>query len=93
MLNLFSPGHFGNVNQTFDALFDLDKSAVILDADNLTSDLGADWIIVGRLGPGILFELFDAEGDPLAFLVIFDDLDVDGFADVNPLTRMVDPSP
>ena len=93
MLNFFGPGHLGDVNQAFDTLFNLDESTVILDADNLAGDLGADRVVFGCLSPGILIELFDTQGDPLPFLIIFNDLDVDGFADVDTLTRVVDPAP
>ena len=81
------------MNQAFNTLFDFNKGTVIFNADNFTSNLGADRVVFGGVGPGIFFELFDAQGNPLPFGVVFDNLNINGLADIDALTRMVDPAP
>ncbi len=81
------------MNQAFNTLFNFNKGTVILDADNLAGNLGTDRIVVRSIGPGILFELFDTQGNPLTLSVVFDDFYINGLADSNPFARMVDPAP
>src|SRR5579862_6234795 len=44
MFDMLRPAHLGDMDKTFDALFDLDECSVICQRDNFAVDLRADWI-------------------------------------------------
>ncbi len=90
---LLGPRHFGNVNQTFDASFKLNKRTVIGDVghaalvDGTQRELGLDGI------PRIFLQLLHAKADAVGFLVDLDDLNLDGLADRHDFRRVVDAAP
>ena len=54
MANMLRPRHFRNVYQPFDPLFQLDKSSVIRNADNLTYHLAINRIFFLNIFPGMI---------------------------------------
>src|SRR5579871_3625787 len=60
----FSPRHFRDVNQAFDAGFEFDKSAKIGEARDRAADAIANFVGAGDGIPGMRLELFQSYGDP-----------------------------
>ena len=90
---LLGPAHFGDVDQAFDAVFQLHEGAVVGDVGDLALDLGADRIALGHDFPRILVELLHAERDALRLGVDADDLHLDRLADMQHVGGMVDALP
>src|SRR5262249_4721185 len=63
VLDAFAPRHLGDVDQTFDARFQLDKRAVVGEADHLAAHARADRIPILHRRPRILYELLVAQRD------------------------------
>src|SRR5205807_1508107 len=93
MLHAFRPSHFANMNQPFDALFQLYKSAVIRDADHSPTNMSAHGITMRRIQPRIRRELFETQRNPLLLFVKFQHLDLDLVADVYQFARVCEPPP
>src|SRR5206468_712972 len=53
VLDLLVPAHFGNVHEAFDALFQLDKHAIVHDPNDFAPDLSAGRIFLRRSHPRI----------------------------------------
>jgi len=77
---LLGPGHFGHVDQAFNAGFQLNKCAVVGDVGDAARELGADRILGFHAVPRIGLQLLHAERDALGVGVDLDDLDLDGVA-------------
>jgi len=71
MANLFAPGHFGDVNETFNAGLDLDKCTEVHEAGDGAGDALAGLQAVRRGGPGLSLELLEAKGDLLGVRIDF----------------------
>src|SRR5277367_241767 len=93
MLHPFRPGHFADVNQAFDALFEFDERSVISDADHASVDVRADWITMLRIQPRIGSELLESERDALLLFVVLEHLHLNLIADVDQIARVREPSP
>ena len=93
MSDLARPRHLGDMDQSFDAALELDERAVVHDADHFALHPGADAVFLRHGVPGVGGELLHAEGDALLFGVELEHHDLDGFADLDDLRRMADPSP
>ena len=78
---LLGPGHFGNVDEAFDAGLQLNERAVVGDVGDAALELGAGRILGDDAFPRIGFQLLHAEADALGFRVEADDLHVDLLAD------------
>src|SRR5206468_3345803 len=90
---LFGPTHLGDVDQPFDAGFQLDKGAVVGDVRDPAAELGAGRIYEIHTFPRIGFELFHAERDALGLGIEANDLDLDGLTDGQRLRWMIDAAP
>src|SRR5690606_19049794 len=90
---LLGPGHFGDVDQAFDARLQLDERTVIGDVRDGTGDLLADRVLGRNAIPRIRLELLHAERDTVGFLVDADDLYLDRLANGQDFRRMVDAAP
>ena len=77
------PIHFGNVDQTFNTWFDFNESAVIGHIRNLTKHARIGRITTGNVIPWIFAQLFQAKADAVTFAVIFENADLELFANVN----------
>ena len=90
MSDLTNPAHVGNVEQTVDALFELDEGAVVGEVADGALDLRANGILLFDVLPRIVHGLLETEGDFLLILVDAKDDDVDFIAVVEHLIRMRD---
>ena len=70
MTGLLGPGHLGDVDQAFDALFQFDEDTVIGNGNDLALGVLADGIAVDDGSPRILAQLFDTQGDAVVLLVV-----------------------
>src|SRR5579859_815529 len=93
MLNFFRPAQLGDMDKTFDALFELDEDAVVDDAHDLASYLAAGRILFRSIDPGIGAELLKAERDALLFLIKLQDDDVEFLLRLYHVGRMLDAAP
>ena len=93
VLHALGPGHLGDVDEAFDALFELDKGAVVGDGEDAALDLSPDGIALGGVEPGIRRELLEAERDALLVLVELEDLDLDLIADVDEVAGVGEAAP
>ena len=87
------PAHLADVNQAFDAFFELNKCAVINQADNAAEGADAGRITLCSMFPGIRCELFVTEGNALVLRRELEDLDLDLVADLDDFVRMIDAAP
>ena len=87
------PGKFGDVDEAFDAGFELHKRAVRHEADDLAFDLRADGEFRFDVVPRIGQLLLEAEADAFLFLVHVEHDDVDFLADLEDFRRMADAAP
>jgi len=90
---LLGPGHFRDVNQTFNTGFQLHEGAVIGDVGDTALMHGADGIHFFNSIPRIGLQLLHAKADAVGVLVDLDDLNLDGFADRQDFRRVVDATP
>src|SRR5690242_10379083 len=93
MLDFLGPAEFGGVDEAFYALLELDKNAVVDNADDFAADFAAGRIFFRGVDPGIGAELLQAEGDALLFLVEFQDDDVELLFRLDQVGRMLDAAP
>ncbi len=87
------PGHFGDVDEAFDALLDLDERAVGHDVDHMALDGGADGVLGLDVVPGVRGLLLEAEGDALLGEVDVEDHDLDLLSDFEHFLRVRDAAP
>ncbi len=81
------------MDETFDALFELDKSTVVSDREDTAADLGTNWVALGGVKPGIRRQLLEAEGDALLILIKLEHLDLNLVADIDEIAGMGEPAP
>src|ERR1700685_926611 len=93
MLHALGPSHLADVNQAFNALFQLDERAVVGDADHASTNVRAHGITMLGIKPRVGRELLEAQRDPLLILVIFQNLNLNLIADVHQIFRMCQPPP
>ncbi len=93
MTNMLSPTHFGNVDEAFDALLELDERSVIRDRDDLALDRLVFRVLLFDVLPRMRLKLFQAERDTLALLVIVENHDVELLIEVDELGGMRDAAP
>src|SRR5690554_1060703 len=87
------PRHLAHMDETLDALLELDEGAVIGEGDDLTRDTRIGRVLSGRGIPRILLRLLEPKRNALGFGVVLEDLDRDLVADREELGRMVDAAP
>ena len=90
---LLGPGHFGHVDQTLDAGFQLNKRAVVGDVGDAAGELGTHRVLGFHAVPRVGLELLHAQRDALRVRVDLDDLHLDGVAHGQNLARVVDALP
>jgi hypothetical protein len=66
---LLGPGHFGDVDQAFDARLQLHECTVVGDVGDAAGELGSDRVLGFDAIPRIGFQLLHAKADALGFLV------------------------
>src|SRR5690606_26045239 len=90
---LLGPGHFRDVDQAFNAGFQLNECAVVGDVGDAARIFGADRVFGFNTIPRIRLQLLHAEADALGVRVDLDDLDLDGVANGQDLARVRDALP
>src|SRR5579884_43732 len=93
MLHPLRPCHLADMNEAFDALLQLDKSSVVGDAENASSNARTDWITLRGIEPWIRRELLKSERNALFVFVELKHLYVNLVADIHQIARMREPSP
>ena len=87
------PAHFGDVDQTFDALFDFHKGTVGHDVDHVTLDNAADSVLGFHIVPRIVALLLQTEGDTFLGVVDIQDHHFDFLTDFQHFVRVGDSAP
>ena len=90
---LVGPVHFGDVDQAFDALLDLDERAVVGQVGDLAEQARARRVAARQADPRIFAELLHAERDAILFLVELEHLGGHFVADREHFRRMLDAAP
>src|SRR5215831_9128811 len=80
MLDATRPRNIRNVNQTIDAVFDLDKRAKVSKIADAPMYSAADLITFSDGPPGILLDLLHAQTDPVRPGIDAEDFHFDGIA-------------
>src|SRR5271169_3367185 len=93
MLGFFRPAHFGDVDEAFDALFELDENAVVDDAYDFAFYFATSRVFFRSVDPGIRHQLLEAERDALLFLVELEDDDVQLLLRLDDVGWMLDAAP
>src|SRR5207302_1525257 len=88
MLDALGPRHVGDVDQAFDAGFELDERAVVRDRDDLALHARSNRILRGDVLPRIGLQLFQAERNTLALPVDVEDFYLELLADLHHLGRV-----
>ena len=83
MADVARPRHFRDVDEPFDALLQLDESAVVRDRHHLAVYAHADRVLEVDVGPRIGKQLLEPERDPLPLPVDVEDLDIELLADAH----------
>ena len=93
MADSLGPGHFADVHQTLDTLFELDEGSVAHHVYDCAADLCADGIAVLDFFPRTGRFLLQTQSNLFFFVVDVEDLDLDLFVDGNHFRGVVDASP
>src|SRR5690606_36500906 len=93
VLHVPRPAHLADVDETLDALLQLDERAVVRDRHDLAAHARADRILPLDVLPRIGQQLLEPEGDTLAVPVDVEHLHVQLGADVDDLRRVTDTTP
>ena len=93
MVDAAGPGHLGDVDEPFDALFDSNEGSVGHQIDHGSLHAATDRVLLLDLLPGGGFKLLESEGDLLLLAIDVEDLDFHLLSDADDLGRMIDPAP
>ena len=90
MLDMLSPGHFGNVDEAFNARIQFNECTVIGNGYDLTLDDSAFGITFGDILPRMGLKLLHAEGDTFLLVVEVENHDFDFLTKLEHFGRVVD---
>src|SRR5690606_35083201 len=90
---LVGPVHFGNVHQTFDAVFHFNERTVVGEVRDLAEQARTLRVATGQANPGIFAKLLDAQRYAALFLVELEDLGFDFLTDLQHFGRMANAAP
>ncbi len=93
MTELAGPGHLGDVNQTFDAVFQFHECAVVGEIGDGTGESGILGVLLSNVLPRIGNELLETKGDLLCFAVEGEDLQFQIVAELDHFLGMLDALP
>ena len=88
MLHALRPGHFADVDQAFDALFQFNECAVVGHADHAAMHARADRVALAGVQPRVGRQLLEAQRNPLLVAIELQNFYLDLIADVDQVTRM-----
>ena len=91
--DMLGPGHFGDMDQPLNTLFQFDKSTVIGNADHPAGDNFVNRITLFHVGPGIRLQLLQTKRDTFPFTIKIKNGNHDLLADVHQFRGMTDASP
>ena len=81
------PAHLAHRQQSFDAFFNFDEGAEILDLADAAGDRRADGVFVLGADPGVGHHLLEAQTELAGFRIDANDFHIDDIADFDELTR------
>ena len=90
---LVGPVHFGDVHQTFNAVFDFNEATVISNVGDLAEQARTDRITARDINPWIFTELFETQRYTVALTVKLEHLHINLIADIDDFGRMLDALP
>ena len=90
VLDVLGPGHFRNVDETFNTAVEFDECTVISDGNNLTLNDSAFRITFGDILPRMRLKLLHAERDAFLLVVEVEDHDFDFLTELEHFGRVVD---
>ena len=90
---LVGPIHFGDVYQTFDALFDFREAAVIGEIGNLSDNTATLGVAASDLYPWVLAQLLETQRHTVALAIELEDFDIHFLANFYDLARVLDTLP
>src|ERR1700742_906004 len=90
---LLGPGHFGDVDETFDTGLQLHEGAVVGDVGDAAGELGAHRVLGFHAVPRVGLQLLHAQADALGLGVDLDDLHLDRVAHRQDLAGVRDALP
>ena len=93
IFHVVGPAHFGDVDQAFDPVLQLDERAVVGQADHFTFDFFTHGIPLFDVFPGVGLELLETQGDTGFLLVEIEDHDVDFLIEIHHLAGVAHPAP
>ena len=77
------PVHFRNVNKTFNAFLNLNKTAIVCNIADLATELGTFRIAASNFLPWIITKLLQTQGNAVALAIELQHLDVDLVTDLD----------
>src|SRR5262245_12745306 len=90
---LFRPGHFGHVDQPFDARLEFHECTVVRDVGDAALETCANGICALYALPPLVAQMVHAKGNAVGFMVDLDDLHLHLLTYVEHLGRMIDAPP
>ena len=90
---LVGPIHFGDVYQTFDALFDFCEAAVVGEISNLGDNTATLGVAASDLYPWVLAQLLETQRHTVALAIELEDFDIHFLANFYDLARVLDTLP
>ena len=90
VIDLAGPRHVRHVDHTVDTFFEFNESTIGGEVAHLTTDAGANWVVVASHFPRIGFQLASAERDLLLFLLDTENDSFDFVADAKHFTGLGD---
>ena len=93
MLDTLGPAHFRDVDQAFNAIFQLNECAVVREADYFALNLTTNRVNAFNFQPWIRSDLLQAERNTLTFTVVFKNLDFDLLTNREDIRRVVNAPP
>ena len=93
VLYVLRPRHLRDMDQAFDALFQLDECAVVGNAGHFSTDHAPDLVACLYTFPGEWLQLLETQGDPLSLAIELQDLHVDLVTNRHQMRRVLHPAP
>src|SRR5215813_15636333 len=93
MLHALGPRHLAHVDQAFDALFQLDESAVVSHAENAAFYARADGITLRGIQPGIRRKLLESQRNAQLVAIELEHFHLNLVAHMDQVARMREPAP
>ena len=93
MPDVARPRHLRDVDQSFDALLQLDEGPVVGDRHDPSLDSGTDGIPLLDVRPGVGQQLLETEGDPLAVPIDVEHLHIEIASNIDDFGGMTHASP